>query len=78
MTVAPIPVLTLRSAVLSVIHTIRLVPFFQVMPVRAFFPVIPVMVVLVVAVVDSELNADVLRRRSGHNSHRRRKGGGQQ
>jgi hypothetical protein len=70
--------MVLRSVVLSVIHTIRLVPFFQVTPVRAFFAVIPVVIVLVVAVVDSELNCDALRRRSGHNSHRRRKDRGQQ
>jgi hypothetical protein len=40
-TMAPIPVLLLVFAVLFVVDTIRLVPFVQVTPVRAFFAVIP-------------------------------------
>ena len=61
MTVAPIPVVPLRSVVLLVILTIAPVLSREVTPVGAVFVVVPVMVITVVPIVDSDLDAAVLR-----------------
>jgi hypothetical protein len=50
----------------------------KVLPPGAVFVVIPVVIVLVLSIVDSELNAGLLRCRSGHNYHWRNKGSGQE
>src|SRR5229473_2156728 len=50
----------------------------KVLPPGAIFVVVPVVIVLVLSIVDSELNAGLLRYRSGHNGHRRHKGSGQE
>ena len=67
MTVTPIPVLVLPFVVLFRIHTISLVLLGQVTTVRAVFMVIPVMVVIVVPIIDSELDADGLGLGGSHN-----------
>jgi hypothetical protein len=56
MTVAPIPVVPLHTVVLPVVLTITPVLHYQVMPVDALFVVVPVMVIAVVAIVDSDLD----------------------
>ena len=61
MTVAPIPVLVLMFVALFLVHAIMLVPFCQISSVRMIFAVVPVMVVTVVAVVDPDLYAGLLR-----------------
>ena len=66
---APIPVLVLRFVVLFVVLTISLVLFREISSVSLILTIIPVMVVLVVAIIDAELNA--LRCRRGHDCHRR-------
>jgi hypothetical protein len=65
--VAPIPVMPLRSVVLPVVFTITPVLFCQVAPVGAVFVVVPVMVIAVVSIVDSHLDAGLLSFGSGHN-----------
>ena len=67
MTVAPIPVTPLRSVVLPVVFTITPVLFCQVTPVGAVFAVVPVMVITVVPIVDSDLHAGILSFGFGHN-----------
>jgi hypothetical protein len=74
MTVAPIPVLALPFLVLFHIHTISLVPFGQITAVRVVFTVIPVVVVPVVSIIDSDLNAGALRFWGGRDGHRCNKG----
>ena len=44
----------------------------------AIFVVIPIVIVLVVLIVDSDLNAGFLRHRDSHNCHWRHEGGGQE
>ena len=58
---APIPVVPLHSVVLPVVLTITPVLCYQVASVGAVFVVVPVMVITVVPIVDSDLNAAVLR-----------------
>ena len=70
MTVAPIPVMPLRSVVLSLVRTITPVLFHQVTSVRAVFVVVPVMVIAVVSIVDSHLDAGLLS--FGFNHHQSR------
>ena len=67
MTVAPIPVVPLDAVVLPVVLTITPVLCCQVTPVGALFVVIPVMVIAVVLIVDSDLHAGLLRFRLGYN-----------
>jgi len=74
MTVAPIPVLVLMFVALFLVHAIMLVPFCQISSVRMIFAVVPVMVVMVARVVDSNLNAGFLRCCS-QNGSAGRKGG---
>jgi hypothetical protein len=64
MTVAPIPIVPLHFVVLPVVLAITPV-LCQVAPVGAVLVVVPVMVVAVVRVVDSD--ADLLSVRLGHN-----------
>jgi hypothetical protein len=47
-----------------------------VLPPGAVFVVIPVVIVLVLSIVDSDLNAGLLGHGGGHERHRRRKGSG--
>jgi len=66
MTVTPIPVLVLVFVVLFGICTIGLVLFGQVSAVRVVLTIIPIMIVLVVPIVDSDLNAGLLGCGSSH------------
>jgi len=74
MTVAPIPVLVVMFVALFLVRAIMLVPFCQISSVRMIFAVVPVMVVIVARVVDSNMNAGFLRRCS-QNGSAGRKGG---
>jgi hypothetical protein len=67
MTVAPIPVVPLHAVVLPVVLTITPALCCQVTPVGALFVVVPVMVIAVVLIVDSDLHAGLLRFRLGYN-----------
>jgi len=60
MAVAPIPVVPLLSVVLPVVLTITPVLFRQVTPVGAVFGVVPVMVITVVPIADSDLDTGLL------------------
>jgi hypothetical protein len=64
--VAPIPVVSLHSVMLSVVFTISPVPFPQVTPVGAVFVIVPIMVITVVPIVDANLDDAVLRFGAGH------------
>jgi hypothetical protein len=66
MTVAPIPVVPLHAVVLPVVLTITPVLCCQVTPVGVLFVVVPVMVIAVVLIVDSDLHAGILRFRFGY------------
>jgi hypothetical protein len=57
MAVAPIPVVPLHSVVLPVILAIIPALYDQITPVGAIFAVVPVMVVTVVPIVDSDRDA---------------------
>jgi hypothetical protein len=63
---------------LLAIRAISLVLFRQVASVRAIFAVIPIMVVVMVPIVDSNLNAGVLWPCGGHDRHGRHKGSSQE
>jgi len=67
MAVAPVPVIPLILVFLSVVGAIILVPFRQVASVGMFFAVIPVMIIPMVSIVDSDMNADLLRFGGRHN-----------
>ena len=77
MTVAPIPVVPLRSVVLLVVLTITPVLCCEVTPIGAVFVVVPVMVITVVPIVDSVLDAAVLRSGDGHDCGWRSNGSSQ-
>jgi len=67
MTVAPIPVVSLRFVVLPVVRAITPVLCCQVTPIRAVFVVVPVMVITVFPIVDSDLGSVLLSFGFGHN-----------
>jgi hypothetical protein len=67
MTVAPIPVVPLGSVVLPVVFTITPMLFCQVTPVGAVFAIVPAMVIAVVPIVNSNLDAVFLSFSFGHN-----------
>ena len=75
---APIPVLRLLFVVRPGKLVGFLVVFRLVLPPGAIFVVIPVVIVLVVLIVNSDLNVGFLRRRDSHNCHWRDEGGGQE
>lgn len=65
MFVAPIPVVSLFSGMLAVVLAIGSVPLGQVTTVSAVFVIVPIVVVAVIPIVDSDLDAGVLRFRLG-------------
>ena len=75
---APIPVVPLHPVVLPLVYTISPVLFSQVTPVGAVFVVVPVMVITVVPIVDSDLDAAVLRSGVGHDCGWRSNGSSQE
>jgi uncharacterized YccA/Bax inhibitor family protein len=78
MAVAPIPVVSLRSVVLPVVLTIPPVLCRQVTPVGAVFAVVPLVVITMVPIIDSDLDAAFLRSGVGHNSGWRSNSGSQE
>jgi hypothetical protein len=66
MTVAPIPIVPLHCVVLPVVLTIRPVFCRQVTPVGAVLVVVPIVVITVVPIIDSHLDAAFLRSRMSH------------
>ena len=75
---APVPVMLLMFGFLFVVRAIILVPFGQVASVGVFFAVIPVVIIPVVSIIDSDLNAGFLRCCSGYDGSACRKGSGQE
>src|SRR5208282_3633218 len=73
-TVAIIPVIPLRTAALLAELDEGPVMIRQVEPVDVIFAIVPIVVVLVVPVIDSDLHASLLRHRIGQNCGRHRKG----
>src|SRR5258708_4816165 len=66
MSVAPTPVLPLSSGVLPVVRTIGPVLNHVITPVGAIFAVVPVVVVTMVPIIDTDLHGPFLRLRAGH------------
>jgi hypothetical protein len=60
MTVAPIPVVPLHVMVLPVVFTVIPVLYDQVMSVSAVLAIVPVVIMMVALVVDSDLDAGLL------------------
>jgi hypothetical protein len=60
MSVAPIPVVLLHVMVLPVVFPIIPVFYDQVMPVGAVLAVVPVVIIMVTVVIDSDLYASLL------------------
>lgn len=78
MTVAPIPVVSLHSAVLSPVLAIAPMLFSQILPVSMVFAVVPVVVVTVVPIINSDLHARFLWPWAGDHCNRGGKGSSQQ
>jgi hypothetical protein len=66
MSVAPLPIVPLCPGVLPVVPTIGSVLNHEITPVRAVFAIVPVVVVTMVSIKDSNLHACLLRIRAGH------------
>ena len=58
---APLPVMPPHSVVLPLVGPIGPMPFHKVPPVSAVFAIIPIVVIAMVPIVDSHLDAAVLR-----------------
>ncbi len=58
---APMPIVALYATVLPLVLAIAAVLFDEVTPVGAVFAVIPIMVVAIIPVINSDLNTAVLR-----------------
>jgi len=78
MTVAPIPVVPLHSVVLHLVLTIPPVSCRQVTPVGAVLVVVPVVVITVIPIVDSHLDAAFLRSGMGNDCGWRSNGSNQE
>ena|ERR1700730_7880240 len=66
MLVTPFPIVSLVSGSLLVVRAVISMAFLQVAPVCPIFAVIPIMVVAMVRIIYSHLNARVLRSRCWH------------
>jgi hypothetical protein len=66
MSVAIIPVAFLLSVVLLIVLTIVLVPFLQIASIGVVFVIVPVMIITMVPIVDSDLDPGLLRSGAGH------------
>lgn len=62
---APMPIVALDAAVLPLVCAIAAVPCCEVTPVGAVFAIVPIVVVAIVPVIDSDLDG-VLRLGIGH------------
>jgi len=69
---APSPVIALLSATLLVVLAIVSVLIREIASIGAILAVVPVVIVLVISIVDSDLDAGLLR--AGHDNHWRGKG----
>jgi hypothetical protein len=78
MTVAPRPVMPPHSVVLPAIVLIGPVPNHEVTSIGVVFAVVPVVVVTVVPIVDSDLHVRFLRLGAGHDQNWRGKGSSQE
>jgi hypothetical protein len=76
--VAPVPVILLLLMVPNRVRVILLAPFFQVASVGAVFAFIPIVVVMVARIVDSDLFAGFLRLWGDHDGSACHKGSGQE
>ena len=74
MAMAPGPVISLLFAALLVVPPIGPVLLREITSVGSILAVIPIMIVLVIPVIDSYLDAGFLRRRGGHDDRWRGKG----
>jgi hypothetical protein len=61
MIVTPLPIMLLRPVALATVRAILSMLLGKITAVRVVFTVIPVVIILVVAIVDSDLYAGVLR-----------------
>ena len=61
MLVAPLPIVQLIPAALVVVCAVSSMVLYQVAPVGPILMVIPIMIVAMVAIIDSHLNAALLR-----------------
>jgi hypothetical protein len=61
MIVTPLPIILLRPVALATVRAILSMLLGKITAVRVVFTVIPVVIILVVAIVDSDLYAGVLR-----------------
>jgi hypothetical protein len=61
MIVTPLPIILLRPVALATVRAILSMLLRKITAVRVVFTVIPVVIILVVAIVDSDLYAGVLR-----------------
>jgi hypothetical protein len=68
MLVAPFPVVPLVSGSLLVIRAVSPMMLYEIPPIRMIFAVIPIMVIAMVRIIDSNLNAPLLRTGSCHDS----------
>ena len=71
---APGPVIALLLAALLVVLPIVSVLLREIASIGAILAVIPIVIVLVIPIVDSDLDAGLLRRRTSHDKHWRGKG----
>lgn len=71
---APGPVIALLSAALPVVLPIVSVLLREIASVGAILAVVPIVIILVIPIVDSDLDTGLLRRRAGHDDHWRGKG----
>jgi hypothetical protein len=74
MAVAPVPVILLLPAALLVVLPIVSVLIREIASIGAILAVVPIVIVLVIPIIDSDLDAGLLRRRAGHHNHWRGKG----
>jgi hypothetical protein len=74
MAMAPVPVIALLSAALPVVFAIVSMLIREIASIGAILAVVPIVIVLVIPIIDSDLDAGLLRRRAGHHNHWRGKG----
>ena len=74
----PVPIIVLLFAALFIVRAIILVVFCQVSSVRMIFTIIPIVVVMVARIVDSDLNTAFLWRCGAHYESTRREGSRQE
>lgn len=66
MAVAPGPVISLLSVVLMLVRTILAMPLHKIAPIGVIFAVVPIVIIVVMRVIDSNLNAGLRWCRRGY------------